>query len=194
VGRLIYSAICSLDGYVEDASGRFDWAAPDEELHAFVNELERNHGTYLYGRRMYDTMVYWERPPDEIGQSPASTDFAKIWQAAEKIVFSGSLTTVSSARTRIEPVFDPAAVRSLMEAATSDLSIGGATLAASAFAADLIDECHLILHPVVVGAGKAALPTAHRLDLELIDHRRFDSGVVFLHYRVLTASDGVPTT
>jgi dihydrofolate reductase len=185
MAKLNYMAICSLDGYVEDTSGGFDWAAPDEELHAFVNELERPIGTYLYGRRMYETMVYWDRPPEEVGQSPVSIDFAKIWQAADKIVFSGSLRAVSSRRTRIEPSFEPAAVRHLKESAKSDLSIGGATLAASAFAAGLVDECHLLVHPVVVGAGKAALPSDQRFDLELLDQRRFGSGAVHLHYRVL---------
>jgi dihydrofolate reductase len=188
VASLIYTAICSLDGYVEDASGRFDWAAPDEEVHAFVNELERPVGTHLYGRRMYDTMVYWERPPDDVSRSRAATDYAQIWQAADKVVFSRSLTTVSSARTRIEPTFDPEALRGLKNSATSDLSIGGATLAAPAFAAGLVDECHLILHPVAIGAGKPALPSDRPLDLELLDERRFVSGAVYLHYRVLNAA------
>jgi dihydrofolate reductase len=184
VAKLIYSAICSLDGYVEDTSGSFDWAAPDEEVHAFVNDVERPIGTYLYGRRMYDTMFYWERPPDDVARSPAATDYAQIWQAADKVVFSASLTTVSSARTRIESSFDPEAVRMLKESATSDLTIGGATIATRAFAAGLVDECHLIVHPVAIGAGKAAFPTDQRIDLELLDQRRFGGGAIHLHYRV----------
>jgi dihydrofolate reductase len=177
---LIYSAIASLDGYVEDASGSFDWAAPDEEVHAFVNELERPVGTYLYGRRMYETMLAWETIDDE---HPVMRDYAELWRAAEKVVYSRSLATVSSARTRIEREFDPEAVRRLKETAASDLSVGGAGLAAEAIRAGLVDEYHLFLVPIMVGGGKRALPDRARLELELLDERRFGSGVVYLRYR-----------
>jgi dihydrofolate reductase len=184
MGKLIYSAIASLDGYVEDRQGDFAWAAPDEEVHAFVNDLERPIGTYLYGRRMYDTMVYWEtagRDPDE----PAvARDFAEIWRAADKVVYSRTLQTPSSARTRIERELDPAAVRRLKETLERDLTVGGAALAGQAMAAGLVDECHLFLTPVVVGGGKRALPDDLRVRLELLDERRFGSGVVHLRYAV----------
>jgi dihydrofolate reductase len=184
VGELIYSVIASLDGYVEDVNGTFGWAAPDEEVHAFVNELERPVGTYLYGRRMYETMVFWERPPDPGEQSPAVRDYATIWQSAEKIVYSRTLETVSSARTRIERVFDPEAVRQLKATAERDLSVGGPELAARAVEAGLVDEYHLLVVPVLVGGGKPALPRSGvRLDLELLDERRFDDGTVYLRYR-----------
>jgi dihydrofolate reductase len=175
MGRLIYIAIASLDGYVADARGGFEWAAPDAELHAFVNDLERPAGTHLYGRRMYETLAVWETMDDP---EPVMRDFAQIWRAADKIVYSRTLQEVSSARTRIEREFDPAAVRAL----PGVISIGGPTLAAEAFRAGLVDECHLFLHPVVVGAGLPALHTDQRLDLELLDHRRFASGVVYLRY------------
>jgi dihydrofolate reductase len=177
MGRLIYSAIASLDGYVADTEGGFEWAAPDAELHAFVNDLERPVGTHLYGRRMYETLAVWETLQDD---HPVMRDFAEIWRAADKIVYSRTLKEVSSARTRIEREFDPDAVRAI----PGDVSIGGPTLAAEAFRAGLVDECHLFLHPVVVGGGLPALPTDLRLDLELLDERRFDSGFVALHYRV----------
>src|SRR6476660_9580674 len=155
---LIYAMIASLDGYVEDASGSFEWAAADEEVHAFVNELERPIGTYLYGRRMYETMVFWETV-DPHGDWPAvAREFAAIWQAAEKIVYSRTLEAVSTARTRIEREFDPDAVRQAKEAAGRDLLVGGAGLAAEAFRAGLVDEIHLFLAPVLVGGGKPALP------------------------------------
>jgi len=176
---LIYAMIASLDGYVEDESGRFDWAAPDEEVHAFVNELERPIGTYLYGRRMYETMVAWETMDDE---HPVMRDFAELWRAAEKIVYSRSLESASSARTRVEHDFDAAVVRRLKESAQGDIGIGGPELAGQAIAAGLVDECHLLLSPVVVGGGNAALPTGLRWDLELADERRFKNGVVHLHY------------
>ncbi len=181
MGRLIYSAIASLDGYIEDDHGGFEWAAPDEEVHAFVNDLERPIGTYLYGRRMYETMVYWETEGDD---APVTRDYASIWRSADKIVYSRTLQTVSSARTRIERHFDPAAVEELKATSPSDISIGGAELAGQAFAHGLVDECHLVLQPVLVGGGKRALPTGVRADLELVDERRFSSGVVHLHYRV----------
>lgn len=177
---LIYSAIVSLDGYVEDESGRFDWAAPDEEVHAFVNELERPVETYLYGRRMYETMVAWETIEDE---RPFMRDYAELWRAAEKIVYSRSLEAVSSARTRIERDFDAGSVRQLKEAAAADLSIGGPELASQAIEAGLVDEFHLIVVPVLVGGGKRALPDGVRAELELLDERSFDGGAVYLRYR-----------
>ena len=177
---LIYSAITSLDGYVEDERGRFDWAAPDEEVHAFVNELERPIGTYLYGRRMYETMVAWETMDDE---HPVMRDYAQVWRAAEKVVYSRTLECVSSARTRLERDFDPDAVRELKASSGTDIAIGGAALAGEAFSAGLVDECHLFLNPMVVGGGKRALPDGVRLELELLDERRFAGGVVYLRYR-----------
>jgi dihydrofolate reductase len=180
VGRLIYSAIASLDGYTVDADGRFDWSMPDEEVHAFVNDLERPVGTHLYGRRMYDVLVVWETMDDP---APVARDFAQIWRAADKVVYSTTLEEVSSARTRIERAFEPDAVRALKAEATSDLSIGGPTLAAHAFAAGLVDEIQLFLSPVIVGGGTRALPDDVRLGLELLEDRRFGNGVVFLRYR-----------
>jgi dihydrofolate reductase len=183
MAKLIYSAIGSLDGYVEDASGKFEWAAPDEEVHAFVNELERPIGTYLYGRRMYETMVYWETV-DPDGDWPAvAREFAAIWQAAEKVVYSRTLETVSSARTRIERELDPDAIERMKQSPGSDISIGGAELAGQAVAAGLVDELQLLLVPVLVGGGKRALPNDVRARLELLDERRFQSGAVFLRYR-----------
>jgi dihydrofolate reductase len=186
MAKLIYSAITSLDGYVADRDGNFDWAAPDEEVHTFVNDLERPIGAYLYGRRMYETMVFWETAHTLADEPPAARDYAPIWQAADKVVFSRTLETVSSARTRIEPVFDPEAVRQLKASAESDLSVGGAELAAQAIRAGLVDEYRLFLTPVVVGGGNQALPDDVRLQLELLDERRFQSGVVHLHYRART--------
>jgi dihydrofolate reductase len=177
-------AIASLDGYIEDAEGKFDWAAPDEEVHAFVNDLERGVGTYLYGRRLYETMVSWESPPDLAAQPAFVQDFAEIWQSADKIVYSKTLETVASARTRIEREFDPEAVRGLKATAERDLTVGGAELAAEAIEAGLVDEHHLFLVPVVVGGGKRALPdTGVRVNLELLHERRFRNGTVYLHYR-----------
>ena len=183
MAKLIYTAICSLDGYIEDTDGRFDWAAPDEAVHAFVNDLERPVGTYLYGRRMYETMRVWETDSSLAEHSPITRDFARIWQAAQKIVYSGTLDAPPTARTRIERNFDPEAVRRLKATADSDLAVGGPGLAAAAFAAGLVDECHLFLAPVLVGGGKRCLPDGVRLALELVDERRFPSGMVFLHYR-----------
>jgi dihydrofolate reductase len=183
MAALIYSMLASLDGYVEDTSGNFDWAAPDAEVHAFVNELERPVGTYLYGRWMYETMRFWEDPPDLAAEPSQFRDYAKIWQSAEKIVYSRTLRAVSTSRTRIEPEFDAESVRRLKAEAAGDLSIGGPELAAQAIAAGLIDEYQLFLVPVVVGGGKRALPDGVRVDLELLDERRFANGTVFLHYR-----------
>jgi dihydrofolate reductase len=184
VRRLIYSAITSLDGYVEDASGSFDWGAPDEEVHAFVNDLERPIGIYLYGRRMYETMLYWETAQTIPDQPYVVQDFTEIWQAADKIVYSKTLQAVSSARTRIERDLDPKAIRHLKATAAADITVGGAELAAQAFRAGLVDELRLFLVPVVVGAGKPALPDQIRLDLQLLDERRFKSDVTYLRYGV----------
>jgi dihydrofolate reductase len=184
MAKLIYSAICSLDGYVEDADGKFDWARPDDEVHAFVNELERPIGTYLYGRRMYETMVFWETASAGADQPAVVRDFAQIWRAAEKIVYSRTLERVSSARTRIERSFDPDAIRGIKEAARSDITIGGPELGGEAMRAGLVDECHFFLGPVVVGGGRRSLPDGLRAQLELLDERRFAGGVVHLHYRI----------
>jgi dihydrofolate reductase len=186
MGKLIYTAITSLDGCIEDEDGRFDWAAPDEEVHAFVNDLERGVGTNLYGRRMYETMVGWETDPSLAEQSPVMRDFAAIWQAADKVVYSTTLETVSTARTRIERDFQPDAVRAMKARAERDLSIGGASLAAHAFGAGLVDECHLFLVPVVVGGGKRSLPEGTRVNLELIERGRFGNGTVHLRYSTVT--------
>jgi dihydrofolate reductase len=183
MGKLIYSAIASLDGYVADEHGNFDWAAPDEEVHAFVNDLERPIGTYLYGRRMYEVMRYWETAPTSRDQPPVMRDYAELWQAAEKIVYSKTLATVSSARTRLERDFDPEAIRQLKASAERDLTVGGPALAAEALRAGLVDELHLFLTPVVIGRGNHALPSDVRVSLELLDERRFGNGVVHLHYR-----------
>jgi dihydrofolate reductase len=184
MANLIYSAIASLDGFTADANGDFDWAAPDEEVHAFVNDNERPVGTYLYGRRMYETMVYWETASTGDDQPAVVREYARIWQAADKVVYSSTLDAVSSARTRLERKFDPDAVRRLKEAAGRDVTVGGPGLAAHAFVAGLVDECHLFLNPVVVGGGTRALPAGLHLELELLDERRFGNGVVYLQYRV----------
>jgi dihydrofolate reductase len=185
MAKLIFAAIASLDGYIEDADGSFSWSAPDAEVHAFVNDLERQIGTYLYGRRMYETMVYWETAPTSGATDDAvHNDYATIWQAADKVVYSTTLADTSSARTRIERTFDPAAIRQLKETAERDISIGGPALAAEAFRAGLVDELHLFLSPVVVGGGKPALPDGVRLQLALLDEGRFANGVAHLHYRV----------
>ncbi len=186
MAKLIYSAIMSLDGYVADEEGNFDWAAPDEEVHTFVNDVERPVGTYLYGRRMYEVMAYWETAHTLPDQPPFSLDFAEIWRAADKIVFSTTLASVSSERTRIERVFDPEAIRELKASAHRDLSVGGPHLAAAAIAAGLVDEFHLFAVPAVVGGGNRALPDGVRLDLDLLDERRFGNGTVHLHYRPRT--------
>jgi dihydrofolate reductase len=184
MARLIYSAITSLDGYIEDENGKFDWAAPGDELHAFVNDLERPIGTHLYGRRMYETMVFWETVSTGPEQPNVIRDFADIWRAAEKRVYSRTLEAVASAKTQIERDFDPQAIRQLKESSGHDISIGGPDLAAQAFGAKLIDECHLFLTPIVVGGGKRALPAGVRISLELLDHRALGHGVVNVHYGV----------
>jgi dihydrofolate reductase len=182
MARLIYSAIASLDGYVEDRHGKIDWGAPDAEVHAFINDLERPIGTYLYGRRMYEAMVPWETAGTGGDQDAVSRDFAEIWRAAEKIVYSRTLQSPSSERTRIERDFDPAAVRQLKASSDRDITVGGAELAGDAIAAGLVDECHLYLVPVLLGGGKRVLPDNVRAQLELLAERRFPSGVVHLHY------------
>jgi dihydrofolate reductase len=187
MAKLIYSAITSLDGYVADQDGNFDWAAPDEELHAFVNDLERAVGTYLYGRRMYDVMVAWETMP-LTDQPSVVRDFAEIWRAADKVVYSTTLETASSARTRIERVFDPGQVRQMKAAATHDVSVGGPGIAAEAIEAGLVDEYHLFQTPILVGGGTSSFPNDVRLELELLDERRFGNGVVHLHYRAKARS------
>ncbi len=183
MARLIYSAIMSLDGYVADQRADFDWAAPDQEVHTFVNDLERPIGTYLYGRRMYEVMVFWEGDGAVAGQPPFVRDFAEIWRGADKVVYSRTLETVSSARTRIERDFDPEAVRQMKAGAGRDLSVGGPDLAGQAIRAGLVDEWHLFLVPILVGGGTRALPDDVRVELDLLGERRFGSGVFYLRYR-----------
>jgi dihydrofolate reductase len=185
MAKLIYSAIASLDGYVADEDGNFDWSEPDEEVHTFINDLERPVGTYLYGRRMYEVMVAWETIT-LAGQPPFIQDFAEIWRAADKIVYSKTLETVSSAKTRIEREFDPEAVRQMKAPAGREFMVGGPDLAAQAFKARLVDEFHLFIAPIVVGGGNRSLPNNVRLKLELLDERRFGNGMVQLHYRTKT--------
>ena len=186
MGKLIYSVITSLDGYTADEDGNFDWAAPDDEVHTLVNDIERPVGTYLYGRRMYEVMVYWETASTGANQPAFTRDYAQLWQAADKIVYSRSLDKASSPRTRIEREFDPQAVRQLKASVASDISVGGPDLAAQALKAGLVDECHLFVSPVVVGGGIRALPDNLRLGLELLDERRFGNGVVHLRYSTPT--------
>lgn len=186
MAKLIYSTIMSLDGYIEDEDGDIRWGAPDEEVSSYVNDLERSVGTYLYGRRLYETMVYWETaqiPDDE----PHERDFIELWRAADKIVFSTSLESVASVRTRLERTFDPSAIHALKASQERDITVGGPNLAAQALKAGLVDECQLYVTPIVLGGGKRALPDGVRLDLELVGERRFRSGVVFLHYRTSRA-------
>ena len=182
MAKLIYAAITSLDGYVADANGGFDWAAPDEEVHAFANELERPIGTYLYGRRMYDVMAVWETL-DTSDEPPVMSEFATMWRAADKVVYSTTLEAATTPRTRIERAFDADAVRRLLADSERDISVGGPTLAAHTIRAGLVDEYHLLLNPVVVGGGTRALPNEVFATLELLDVRRFGNGVVHLHYR-----------
>lgn len=188
MGKLIYAANTSLDGYLEDADGAFDWSEPDDEVHAFWNEHERGIGTSLYGRRMYETMRVWEDDAWLVDQPAVVREYAGIWRDAEKVVYSSTLDAVSTARTRIERAFEPEAVRRLKEASDADLSVGGATLGAEAFRHGLVDECVLLLCPVTVGGGKPALPLGLRLDLELLDHRRFANGVVYVRHAVRRAA------
>jgi dihydrofolate reductase len=183
VPKLIYSAIVSLDGYIEDEDGNFDWAKPDEEVHGFINDLERSIDTYLYGRGMYETMAVWETDPSLAGHSELSRDYAAVWQAADKVVYSRTLESAATARTTIERELDPDSVRAMKDAAGSDLSIGGPGLASDAFRAGLVDECHLFVVPIIVGGGKPSLPSDVRLDLDLLGEDRFAGGMVHLHYR-----------
>jgi dihydrofolate reductase len=182
VGKLIYAATMSLDGYIEDADGSFAWAEPDAEVHTFVNDLERNVGTHLYGRRMYETMAVWQTIGDEPDLHAAEKDYAEVWRGLDKVVYSSTLDDVWTPRTTLERSFDPEAVRRLKEDADRDLSVSGPGLAQHAFRAGLVDEVHLFVNPVIVGGGKAALPRDVRLDLELVDERRFGNGVVHLHH------------
>jgi dihydrofolate reductase len=182
VARLVYTAITSLDGYVADADGNFDWAEPSEEVHAFINDQERSVGTYLFGRRMYEVMVAWETM-DLAGEPAVMQDYAAIWRLADKIVYSRTLDRASSARTRIERDFDPEEVRRMKSEAARDISVGGPHLAAAAIEAGLVDEYHLFLHPIVVGGGTQALPAQVRVKLELLGEHRFPGGVVHLHHR-----------
>lgn len=184
MAKLIYVTNVTLDGFIEDEHGSFEWTEPDDEQFAFVTDLVRPIGTYLYGRRLYEAMSVWETDPALGGQSEPFTDFAAVWQAADKVVYSTTLGGVSTARTRLERRFDPASIRDLKDASDADLMIGGANLAAQAFRAESIDECHLFVGPAVVGRGKPSLPDDVRTDLALLDVRRFDNGVVYLRYRI----------
>jgi dihydrofolate reductase len=175
----------SVDGYIEDADGNFDLSEPSDEVFAFITDVLRPAGTYLYGRRLYESMAVWETEPALAAQSELMGEFARVWQEADKVVYSSTLQEASTARTRIERTFDADAIRSLRTSATRDITVGGANFAAHAFKAGLVDECHLFVHPVFVGTGKAALPRDARAALELLDERRFDTGVVYLRYRVV---------
>jgi len=184
VARLLYSAITSLDGYVADADGNFDWAEPDLEVHAFVNDRERPIGTYLYGRRMYEVMQAWETLGDEPEAPDVARDYATLWRAADKVVYSTTLGATPTSRTRLERSFDPDAVRAMKETAAADLGIGGPGIAAHALRAGLVDEISLYLNPIVVGAGTPALPAGFTTPLRLVDEHRFGNGVVYLQYDV----------
>jgi dihydrofolate reductase len=183
MARLVFSAIASLDGYTADTAGAFDWAMPDAELHAFVNDRTRTVGTFLYGRRMYDTMHVWQDMP-AADDPPVIAEFAQLWRAAEKVVYSSTLREARTPQTRVEPVFDPDQVRALVDASDEDVSIGGPTIAAAAFAAGIVDELELYLVPVSVGGGTPALPLGRMLRLALRDERRFGGGAVYLRYAV----------
>ena len=184
MAKLIYISNVSLDGFIEDSQGNFNWTAPSDEVFAFITDLVRSVGTYLYGRRMYETMAVWETDPAVAAQSELMGDFADVWQAADKVVYSATLQEVSTAKTRLERNFDPASVRAMKASATSDLTVGGPHLAAHALEAGLVDECHLFIRPVLVGGRNPALPSDTRADLELLDDRRLGNGVVYLRYRV----------
>ena len=186
MAKLAYINNVSLDGYVEDPTGALDWAPPDEEVLAATTDLMRSFGTYLYGRRLYEAMAVWETDPSIGAQSDLTAEFARVWGAADKVVYSRTLSSVPTARTQLERRFDPEAVRRSKDAATSDLVIGGADLAGQAFGAGVLDDCHLLLWPMILGGGKPALPAGGHVDLDLVDERRFDNGVVHLHYAVRT--------
>jgi dihydrofolate reductase len=183
MAKLIYVANTSLDGYSEDRDGGIDFGPPDEEYFSFINELERSVGTYLYGRRMYEAMIFWETAPIA-DQPPWVVDFTNIWRAADKVVFSKSLASVSSKRTGLKREFNIEAIRQMKARETHDLTVGGADLAAQAFRAELVDECHLYFWPVALGGGKQALPLHERLTLQLLNEEHFRNGIVHLHYRV----------
>jgi dihydrofolate reductase len=184
MAKLVCTGNISLDGYICDESGGFDWSAPDDEVHAFINDLERPIGTYLYGRRLYEVMAYWETADAEPGLAPVAADYAAVWRSADKIVYSATLGAATTSRTRIERIFDPQEVRALKHAAERDVSIGGPTLAAHAFRAGLVDEVVLFISPVAVGGGTRFLPAGLRLDLKLMREHHFGNGTVFLRYRV----------
>ena len=184
MAKLIYVSNVSLDGYIEDAHGSFDWTEPSDEVFAFITDLVRPVGTYLYGRRLYETMAVWETDPTLAAQSELMADFAHVWQAADKIVYSTTLDDVSTAKTRLERRFDPDSVRDMKASAASDLTVGGANLAAHAFDAGLVDECHLFVCPVLARCRQARIPRDGKVQLELLDERRFGNGVVYLRYRI----------
>jgi dihydrofolate reductase len=184
MGKLIYIVNVSLDGYIEDSDGNLDWTDPSDEVFAFITDLVRFSGTYVYGRRMYETMAVWETDPALAAQSELMSDFAQIWQAANKVVYSTTLHELSTARTQLERNFDPDAIRDLKASAAEDLTVGGPNLAAHAFRAGLVDECQLLIHPVILGAGKPALPRRMRANLELLDEHRFGNGALYVRYRV----------
>jgi dihydrofolate reductase len=186
MAKLLYVMNASLDGYIADEDGKFDWGAPGEEYYSFINDLLRPVGTHLYGRRLYEMMAVWETDPAAAAQSPATGEFAEIWQAADKVVYSRTLAAAATTRTRVERDFDPDAVRQLKAATERDVTVGGPTLGAQAITAGLVDEVQLFVWPVVVGGGKRFLPDRVRLQLDLLDERRFDSGVVYLRYRTQT--------
>src|SRR5262245_12420227 len=183
MAKLIYVSNVSLDGYIEDEQGEFRWTEPSDDVFAFITDLVRPAGTHLYGRRMYDTMAGWGTDPSLADRSELMRDFADVWQAADKVVYSTTLDAASTARTRLERTFDPDSVRDMKAAATSDLTVGGANFAAHAFKAGLVDECQLFVWPVLLGGGKRALPSGTRAELELLDERRFGNGAVYLRYR-----------
>jgi dihydrofolate reductase len=183
MAKLIYVANVSLDGYIEDEHGKLDWTAPDDEVFTFITDLVRPVGAYLYGRRMYETMAVWEADPALAAQSELMADFARVWQTADKIVYSTTLPAVSTANTRLERRFDPDSVRDMKTTAAGDVTVGGPTLAAHAFNAGLVDECQLFVYPVLVGDGKPAFPSDAPAQLELLEEHRFGNGVVYLRYR-----------
>jgi dihydrofolate reductase len=183
MARLIYISNMSLDGYIEDEHGDFNWTEPDDEVFAFITDLVRSVGTFLYGRRLYESMAVWETEPALAAQSELMGGFAKVWQGADKVVYSTTLGDVSTAKTQLERTFDPDSIRGMKASATSDLTVGGAELAAHAFKAGLVDECHLFIYPVLIGGGKQSLPSDTRAELKLLDERRFSNGVVYLRYR-----------
>jgi dihydrofolate reductase len=187
--KVIYATIASLDGYVADEDGEFGWAAPDEEVHAFINDFERQVGTYLYGRKIYEVMRFWETVDTTSGRPSVERDYARIWQSTDKIVYSRTLQSVSSARTRIERDFDAEALRREIAQAHSDIGVGGPELAARALETGLVDELRLFVVPILVGGGKQSLPDHIHLELELLDERRFDGGMVYLHYRIAGGDD-----